>query len=355
MRKAKSLNWLRAYLDDPQTGNKIPYIRLLKDSLYYGASATDYMIINRFVDYFNSFVYVDLETTYERIYEGFIKGKRVNSLSNQEREEHFRENFYDEYEYIEDYIPVHIQRFSFKDLDLNDFDIPFAPDAEYVDMDALRWLEEQPTEEFGLWVVLKKRNGYKLISLLFFNYDMNKMYYALYNKNHIRPKMLVFKNPGWGYWDRRTTDTGRTDDHGTYYKRVIRSNRAGIPNYYYSEIWSNSSDVDNTLKEYEDMSGDGFWAVKKYTKLHKNAEKILHRIGKVFFINNYNILKEQTTFPKRNVVGNIPLKQLENANILFEENLNMLALQNCAESMELTIEQRMEARRLIEEELNINR
>lgn len=76
---------------------------------------------------------------------------------------------------------------------------------------------------------------------------MNIIYQGLYSRNLLSPKLLSFLYIGKMFWDQNE------DEYAPCFQRVLRSNKAGMPEIYISDgQWNNYYDG-KTLKEYKDI------------------------------------------------------------------------------------------------------
>lgn len=93
-------------------------------------------------------------------------------------------------------------------------------------------IKEASTEPFCHWSVWRRMTGFgpnhgpEAFSFLFIGGEMSAVYQGLYCYNRIKPKVLALIQPGCmgGEWENPCSDL-------SFFKEVIRSNPAGMPDY----------------------------------------------------------------------------------------------------------------------------
>lgn len=108
---------------------------------------------------------------------------------------------------------------------------PLLPDNSYDRRFLLE--QERRCDPFGHWSVWKRKpdfppeHGPEAFSFLYFGGEMSCVYQAIFNRHAIKPKVLTIIQPGSGFgggWE-------HTEGNNSFFKRVVQSNPAGMPEY----------------------------------------------------------------------------------------------------------------------------
>jgi hypothetical protein len=206
-----------AWLSDLRSQDEFPLRLLLKNSLYYPASACDGRPVRFLGGFIHSFVYTDYSLTKsavmeqsEGVHHGFSGYKLAMS-----REVSPFELYPDERE------PLQIRN---------------------EDGNPLVFKSEMP-DPFALWSIFDRQpglddfHGPARFSVLHICGDGVATYDALYNAQQIRPDILAIIRPGSGYGLNWT----EFRDSEQIFGRVVFSNKAGRPHYLFQALEGDSN------------------------------------------------------------------------------------------------------------------
>ena len=93
--------------------------------------------------------------------------------------------------------------------------------------------QERRCDPFGHWSVWRRKpafppeHGPEAFSFLYLGGELNACYQALYIRNAIRPKVLAIIQPGSGFGG----NWNHTEGNRSFFKCVVQSNPAGMPEY----------------------------------------------------------------------------------------------------------------------------
>lgn len=184
--------------------------RIVADSLYYPACGLNGTPVKYLAGNVHSFVYADY---------GITEREFLDNLNGGGPDDGFKH-----------YHPVVQRKLSVHDV------VPanWRPELLPTDRDRQSWLIEQERrcQPFGHWSVWQRYpdapedHGPQRFSFLYLAGEMSACYQGLYCWNRIAPTVLAIIQPGaiGGEWENTCSDS-------SFFKRVVRSNRAGLPPY----------------------------------------------------------------------------------------------------------------------------
>lgn len=206
----KTPSWVREISERGEC-DSFPLQKILQDSLYYPAAGLNGTPVKFLGGNIHSFVYADY---------GVSKREFLANLSGTGRDCGFL-----------GYSSVLQRDIRVGEIVPQGWVPPLLPDNSY----DRRFLLEQEriADPFGLWSIWKRAPGFppehgpEAFSFLYCGGEMSCVYQALYNRNFIKPKVLVIIQPGSGFggnWE-------FAEGNGSFFKRVVQHNFAGIPEY----------------------------------------------------------------------------------------------------------------------------
>jgi len=207
--KRETPEWLR---------QDFPIREILKDSLYYPASARDGDPVRYLGGFIHSFVYVDYSIEHDDV---------LASL-------------HDEHHRFRGYNLMWCREISERELAPNGWK-PIPPDLERDGNPKTRisWMKRPP---YALWAVLERRpefgedHGPDRLSLLFICGDGVATFQALYHGNHCAPEVVAIIQPGLGFGG-NWTDFRNQD---RIFGRSVLQNPYGKPNYLLYGGWNHN-------------------------------------------------------------------------------------------------------------------
>ncbi len=218
--RMKTPDWLAAIGRD--TGAAPPLKGILKDvlteSLYYPACGLDGTPVKFFAGNVLSFVYADYEVTkdeYLRNLDGHDAGSGFRGYRSIVQREVF----------TNDIVPSGWRPLM----------TPSSPEQR----ERLRECEAR-CRPFGHWSVWQRSadfgesHGPDMFSVLYFAGEMSAIYQGLFCRLGIAPKILAIIQPGGGLgggWE-------NPDRDDSFFKKVVGSNRAGMPEYLLYGFWT---------------------------------------------------------------------------------------------------------------------
>ncbi len=261
--KPESLSWLREYVANFNPDNYVfPYERLLKESLYYPACAFDMRPINALGKSINSFVYADVWAEKEDVHKYLFSPGYRTDLSIEDMDFNYYFNGH-----VINYDLFFMTELRLEDFGFDDSKPPILPSDFYSYGTTLDNNLDYVNEPFVIWMILEERKAYyrdkRLISVLYFGGEMSTIYQGLYIKNFLVPKVVMYYNPGQGFWDDGIY-THKSNKTGQFFQYVMRSNPAGMPDFYISKEWNSLSYRNKTLSGYEDIEDCYLLKKKKY-------------------------------------------------------------------------------------------
>ena len=200
-------DWLRAVEEAPQ--QRFPLEDILRDSLYYPACGLNGTPVKYLSGHVVSFVYADI---------GVTKAEFLDDLNGQCEGCGFKgyQSVFQREVLRAEVVPANWRP-------------PFEGFAH-----TKRLMEVQARcVPFGHWSVWRREEGLddghgaELFSFFYMGGEVSAIYQGLYNRLGLAPLVLAVVQPGGGIdgsWD-------RLDAEGSFFKRVVKANRAGMPRF----------------------------------------------------------------------------------------------------------------------------
>lgn len=200
--------WLESLADGPLPA-AIPLLHVLRDSLYYPACGFNGTPVKYLTGNVHSYVYADY---------GVTKSAFMDNLLGSGPDSGFK-----------GYRCVHKRDLAFTEVvppGWRPTIVPHDPEAR----ERLH-VREKSAQPFGHWSIWEQRDSSgptqsRLFSFVYLGAEMSATYQGLYVHNSLAPKILALIQPGsmGGEWE-------KTDSDDSFFKTVVASNGAGLPEY----------------------------------------------------------------------------------------------------------------------------
>jgi len=200
-------DWLKNAADSP--GCDVPLPDLLNESLYYPASGLNGTPVKYLGGNVHSFVYADY---------GIPVKSMLMNMYGTEKDCGFL-----------GYFLLKHRDIPYEELFPHGWEPPLSPVYKHLEEGLGARHSMEPAGHWTVWQRLEEyseTHGPALFSFLYVHGEMSKVYQALYTRYLRRPLILAIIQPGCfgGEWE-------RTEDEDSFFKIVITSNPAGMPDY----------------------------------------------------------------------------------------------------------------------------